>query len=752
MFNNIPHELRMYAQFVLWKFEPTAKGMTKVPYQANGNKASHSAPQTWNSYDGVIAAYNAGGFDGIGFVLTASDPFAFIDLDEAKNQKDADLQKLIATSFNSYAERSPSGKGLHIILKGSVPKGRKTPAVEIYSQLRFMTLTGDVYKNVGINDCQTMLESLYNSLKPVDDVDTSGINMAQVADDAAIIEIATNAANGSKFNDLYMGNWEQYHPSQSEADLTLINIISFYTQNRDQIKRIFRMSQLGKRDKAQRDDYLKTLIDKSFDQLLPPINLPAMTAEVSKAIEQLPQKVEKQKETIKFNNPAMSVPPGLVGDIARFIHAQSPRQVPETALAGAIGLMAGIAGRAYNISGTGLNQYVILLATTGLGKEAMAKGINSLLMTCKEKVPGIDVFNGPSNFSSAQAATKHLAEVYPSFVTIWGEFGYLLQEIVNPRANAAQKSIKRFILDAYNKSGNNDVMSALAYSDRAKNTEAIRSPAFSILAEATPESFFAGLTENMIADGFLPRFTLIEVGSKRPYFNKNHSKVKPSDQLVTNFSTLAANAMQLNAQHKVVDVKINNDCDAMFDEFGMFCDDTMNNSNEEVKKQLWNRAHLKVLKLAGLIAVGCNPYAPVVTKDIGKWAIDMVLADVRLFLEKFDAGEIGEDNLENEQLVKVQQTISKYLTSAYSEVEKYCGRDSFLMHAEHIIPYAYIQRTLASNPSFRKDRMGATNSLKRAIRTLIDRGDIVEVDKATLMSTYNTTSIAYAIKNVGLLR
>lgn len=63
--------------------------------------------------------------------------------------------------------------------------------------------------------------------------------------------------------------------------------------------------------------------------------------------------------------------PGLVGEVAKFIYASAPRPVAEIAFVGAIGLVAGISGRAYNVSGRGLYQYALLLANTGTGKEAM---------------------------------------------------------------------------------------------------------------------------------------------------------------------------------------------------------------------------------------------------------------------------------------------------------------------------------------------------------------------------------------------
>jgi hypothetical protein len=49
------------------------------------------------------------------------------------------------------------------------------------------------------------------------------------------------------------------------------------------------------------------------------------------------------------------------------------------------------------------------------------------------------------------------------------------------------------------------------------------SPAFSILGESTPERFYGALNEDMISEGLLPRFLLIEYKGNRPPLNEHHT-------------------------------------------------------------------------------------------------------------------------------------------------------------------------------------------------------------------------------------
>src|SRR5690348_2466013 len=67
-------------------------------------------------------------------------------------------------------------------------------------------------------------------------------------------------------------------------------------------------------------------------------------------------------------------PPGFLGQIAKYLYCHSPSPVPEYAIATAIGLFAGICGRAWVYSGTGLNHDIIVLGASGTGKNIVHQG------------------------------------------------------------------------------------------------------------------------------------------------------------------------------------------------------------------------------------------------------------------------------------------------------------------------------------------------------------------------------------------
>ena len=111
---------------------------TKVPYAVRtGWAASTTDPSTWATFEEAVAAAAANdAYAGIGFVFTENDPYVGIDLDNCIDAITGELTaeaSSIVTAIESYTERTPSGNGLHIIVRGKLPEeGRKKGNIEMY--------------------------------------------------------------------------------------------------------------------------------------------------------------------------------------------------------------------------------------------------------------------------------------------------------------------------------------------------------------------------------------------------------------------------------------------------------------------------------------------------------------------------------------------------------------------------------------------------------------------------------------------
>lgn len=796
--DRIPDEMRAYTQWVVWRLEerPNAKP-TKVPYNPlNLKPASVTNPKSWGSYAEAVSAFERFpqmpgvpapivGYDvhgnpqyppveetgvaGVGFVLTRHDPYGFIDLDDTHGDREAfDRQQRVFREFDSYSETSPSGSGLHIIIKGNIPHGRRRSFIEIYSSDRFMTMTGQVFLDAPIAPRQELFQLLFNQMGGPAATHTYGEDQAEREPDDVIVERAMKAANGDKFSELYAGDWSSLYPSQSEADFALVDIIAFYTQNRAQIARIFRASNLGQRDKAKREDYVAYMVNKSFDRQLPQVDIeglriqfealkykegaeaPGGTSTPSSSEPQGHQQAPSSSHGVPGSSslPVGTFPPGLVGEVAQFIYDAAPRPVSQIALVGALGLISGLTGRAYNISGTGLNQYVLLLAPTGTGKEAIANGISKLMGSIKNTVPASQDFIGPGEIRSDAALLKWLAK-NPCIVSTVGEFGLRLKQMSAQNANNHETGLKRVLLDLYNKSGAGNMLNPMAYSDKDKNTEAINSPSFTLIGESTPERFYEALDENMISEGLLPRFLTMEYTGPRPPLSPSHMFAQPSQELSDKLGTLAAHCLSISHAGNVQGVTVEPEAQALFDAFDKHADAQINSARSETTRHLWNRAHVKALKLAAVVAVGIYPFNPVITINEAQWATNIIAAEVAALLEKFERGEVGAgftgSSSELKQLRDMAGVIGRWASEPHDQCAKYGVTAD--MHRDGVFPISALTMRLAAVSSFRLDRMGSTAAVRRTLQHFLDADDIREIPKSQMQMKYGKSAKAFVISN-----
>ena len=687
----IPKELKKLPQ---WCCSSTTSKMPLNP--KTGKAAAVDNPATWGTYEEAISS----GKPFIGFVLTENDPFTIIDLDDPENEEQQKRHSNILATLDSYTELSKSGNGAHIIVRGNIPKGVRRDNIEVYSSLRYMICTGKVIKHKPIAERQELLDVLYKEMDTTQEIELQATN--SVFEDLDVLNIATGASNAAKFNMLCRGEWQGEYPSQSEADFALLSIFAYYTPANEQVRRLFRMSALGKRDKAMRNDvYIDRALRKIRAKQPPTVDITALTKKMV------------TKEVPAPPKPTIEYPPGLIGEMARYFYASAIRPVHEIGIAAAIGLLAGVTGRAYNISGTGLNQYIILLAKTGSGKEGLASGIDALMSAVREQVPVVDQFIGPGVFASGQALLRTFDEK-PCFISVLGEIGLTLQQICDPRANSAHVMLRRVLLDLYTKSGWDKTLRPMVYSDKDKNTNAVQAPSLTVLGESTPETFFDNIDQSHISEGLIPRFSIIEYKGQRPAKNPN-AFMRPPEALVKKFTDVILTALSVQQNNACCHIKVDAQATVLLDAFDVHADKEINGAARDIDMQLWNRAHLKALKLAALLAVGHNLHDPVVTKEMAEWAINFINADIDTMLLRFKEQSIGtgDHRLESE----VKHAVEEYLKMSKKTRKSYYVQKEIL--DKGIIPYGYLRRRLRQLSAFRNDRRGATAALKACLDDMV---------------------------------
>lgn len=784
-FGNIPAELRAIPQWVNWQYVqvPDAKP-TKVPVRPHSNygPASVNDPATWGTFEQATAS--ADRFDGIGFVFTDNDPYCGIDLDmppEGLSPEDGARQQLIYEKMDSYSEKSPSGSGLHIIIKGQVPHGRKRADIEVYSSGRYFTFTGNVYRNAPIADRQEMVTLLWSQMGPQAKLSYYAGDYTEKHSDLDVWNMARQAKNGDLFFRLWNGDTSGYF-SASEADFALVDIIAFYTKHRMQIQRMFLSSTLGQRDKyanatpRRLSALMGYMVNKSFDRMLPPVDLSGLIDQFNAAIAverrqgadlAVPAPVIAGAAVVAdLPSPPLQTlasphspdnrdlwkslhPPGLLGELVKYVYAASPRPVYEISLAASIGLMAGICGRAYNVSKTGLNHYVMLLAATGSGKEAMASGTDSLMKEVAKQVPSALDFIGPGEIASGQALLKFLATPnrVPCCVSTVGEFGLKLQQITHPSASSADIMLRSVLLDLYGKSGVGKSRKATIYSDTKNNTEIIQSPSFTLLGESTPEVFYRALDEDAVVQGLLPRFLIIEYNGIRVPLNEAHSNAYMPSSLIEGMCQLTVRSHQIQQSGTVVDIDFTNEAQDYIRQIGIEADNLINHSDRDVIRQLWNRYQLKVMKLASLLAISVNPHVPTIDRLMVEWSRSLVTMDINNLLRKFSTGEIGSSNDDAQSTLVMRRAIKHWLISDYDKVQSYAPKAAHF-HDAKVVPRGYLITYLQNRRPFSKMKLGATRGTDDEIKSLEASGYIQQIPPQQTRETFKTNAKLYAIIDI----
>lgn len=117
---DVPQALKVYRQFVCWRLvlKLGKSKPDKVPFDpTTGALASTADPTTWADYETARRASEAGGYDGVGFVFTSADPFAFLDLDDCRDPTTggwlAHAADVVRSLPGAAWEASQSGTGLH---------------------------------------------------------------------------------------------------------------------------------------------------------------------------------------------------------------------------------------------------------------------------------------------------------------------------------------------------------------------------------------------------------------------------------------------------------------------------------------------------------------------------------------------------------------------------------------------------------------------------------------------------------------
>lgn len=692
---------------------------------------------------------------GIGYVIHSGDPFACVDLDVQENfltpsgamepafRSYFDRYQKIINAFDSYTEYSSSGRGIHIWVLGAIGLGCKRDGVEVYSQERFIVCTGNHIRGE-LSERQEWLDMLVADIRRQQNVSVSSkqvlIEVPETESDELIFERARTAWNADKFLKLWEGKWDELdYKSQSEADFALLSMFTFYTPSNAQVRRLFRYSGLGKREKATKND---VYINRSLEWIR------SREAEERKVTEHgallCKQLLEKKPESEAqlYTQDPLDFPPGAVGALAQYLHAIAVRQHKEIAIATAIAIFAGFCGKVWQTDGTGLNLYIAVLGKTGIGKEQISKGAATVVHEIIPHIPEVSNYINFDSFVSGPALRKGLSE-NNCFLNVVDEWGKKVTRLSSDK-DGAMASLRDTLLAFYQKNTMGSISGGLVYSNKEGNVTSSTGVAYSMIGDSTPEEYYEALTKKSMQDGFLSRFLIVDCKNGLPPRNKHGYKLKMDKQLAQYLAAIVGFAVGNSRAgvcqpveyadqeaHDFMD-KIERETEAIVNGLGQ----------KDLELSAWNRSCLNIIKISSLLAIGENYTHPKITTQHIQWAMTICKNSTYAILERLANGEIGEGD--HSRALHVVRLLADYINGKTS----YKPKEEYKLYHDGVISYSHLCKALLRRKIFDENRIGGVNAINLTIKSLIEQGYLLEIAKATAIERYGFHGRCFKILSV----
>jgi len=332
-------------------------------------------------------------------------------------------------------------------------------------------------------------------------------------------------------------------------------------------------------------------------------------------------------------------PPGLMGELVQAAYDQALYPYRETAFCSAMGLVAGIAGRKFNICETkpmGLNVYMTLIMGTGMGKESIGNFVEEHLIQASDASSSGLSFYGNGDFTSAKAIANQFQDAR-SQVCVASEAGLMLQ---TKAGNISSKT--KALLDNYSKSHRYGLTKGTSFSNRDDDVPRQQAVSMTIISESTPETLLGAFKDaGSLENGHLPRQSIFRVLGGKPKLNRMANRNKTPKHLIERINHLVQMCAGVQAKDDPEPYEMYFD-DDIIDDFYAFCDkcDGLQSesmmSSDHIQAIMASRMFVKAIKYAGIATVFNYERNLTITRPEWEWAKEMVefeMANVGAFFQ-----------------------------------------------------------------------------------------------------------------------
>ena len=327
-------------------------------------------------------------------------------------------------------------------------------------------------------------------------------------------------------------------------------------------------------------------------------------------------------------------PPGLVGDIARWIIDTAPCYQPLFAVGAALTLCGALFGRKVKDEyDTRTNLYGLCIGQSSSGKDYPQKAIMRILAAAGEAAEKMIAKEVTSD-----AAIMSALGLYPVRLFVWDEVGHFFTNMKGGKDGSYMKTIRPMLLQLYS-SANLDRFKGKQMASK-EEASSVEFPHVCIWGATSPDILYSDMTKGEITDGFIGRF-LTFVSPTRPLPVRRKISAVPdaiSSRVaawVTRVIPPPAGMSAFDAhlkQHQMVVPTTQAAGDAL-DEFRRECHAKMDaeDAKSDVTNNLWSKAAEIAGRVALTVACGRSFDNPEVAKSDVDYAVALVRHCVRTF-------------------------------------------------------------------------------------------------------------------------
>jgi hypothetical protein len=346
------------------------------------------------------------------------------------------------------------------------------------------------------------------------------------------------------------------------------------------------------------------------------------------------ERLEEQQEQASHLPEFIANAPGLIGEIADWINATSPKPQPEFAVVAALTIGATVMGRRYV---TDRNNFpsmgYLIMADSGEGKDHPQKAVRKVL-----DAAGLGRMIGGSGYTSAGAVFTALM-IQPSHVAIIDEFGQHLKSLGKNGSQNSDAAMTSLMISFTNvdSSIRPQTYSAMSMSKKdmaSLEDKTIHNPAITLLCATTPGVFFGALKDDQLEGGLLNRFVLVQTNepirvSRKPLrLPVPDSAVQWCNEVLDEHNATGdlrdANANDASVPARPVEMFFEAEAEALYDSFER---EIVQRRREldAFGRNLLVRTAEKALRVAMVVAKMTNaPRDNQITAEALRWAIKYV--------------------------------------------------------------------------------------------------------------------------------